>query len=261
MAASDLTPRQAKAQAAAKQKAALQAEKARKKASTDPTDMGRFRQIYQAYKVTHEYDPSLPFLLAGAVLVPLLTGLVVGIVLARPLFIAYLGLLGLLVGLMLAMLLLVRRAKRASYKRYAGQAGSAEVALNMLPKQWSSTAAIAATRQMDAVHRALGPGGLVLVGEGEASRVRALLTAEAKKHQRVNDRMTVTTLMMGQGQGQVPLEKLADHIRKLPKTLQPHEITEIKARLTALDAVRPRMPIPKGPMPTARGSRSALRGR
>ena len=38
------------------------------------------------------------------------------------------------------MIVLVHRAKKATYKRYAGQAGSAEVALQMLPKQWVSNA-------------------------------------------------------------------------------------------------------------------------
>ena len=37
-------------------KAAKQAEKARKKASTDPADMGRIKQIVRAYQLTHEHD-------------------------------------------------------------------------------------------------------------------------------------------------------------------------------------------------------------
>ena len=56
---------------------------------------------------------------------------------------------------------------------------------------------------------------------------------------------------MGDKEGQVPLDKLADHIRKLPKMLQPNQITDVKQRLRALDAVRPQMPVPKGPMPTS----------
>lgn len=260
--ASQLTPREAKRQAVAKQKAARAAEKARKKASNDPRDMGRVKQVIQAYKLTHEYDKPLPWLLLGAFVLPIVVGVVVGLFIDHAI---YLGIIGIMVGLMLAMLLLANRAKRAAYRRYAGQAGSAEVALNMLPKQWTSTPAITATKQLDTVHRAVGPGGIVLIGEGEPSRVRKLLAAEASKHQKVNDRATVTTLMMGNGKGQVPLEKLTSRIRKLPKTMQAHEITEVKARLTALDAVRPRMPMPKGPMPTSarqmRGSRQALRGR
>ena len=52
----DAAAKDAKAQL----KAAKQAEKARKKASTDPADMGRIRQIVRAYQLTHEYDEPLP---------------------------------------------------------------------------------------------------------------------------------------------------------------------------------------------------------
>ena len=115
------------------------------------------------------------------------------------------------------------------------------------------------------MHRTLGPGGLVLIGEGEPGRVRQLLASEVRKHERVAYGVTVTTVVMGNKQGQVPLDKLADHIRKLPKTLQPNQVTDIKQRLRALDAVRPTIPVPKGPMPTnprqVKGARQAMRGR
>jgi hypothetical protein len=243
-------------------KSAKQSERARKKGSADPADMGRFRQIARAYQVTHEYDKQLPFLMIGAFVVPIVAFWAFHFVWDHPI---YLSLLGVMVGVLLAMLILVQRAKRATFKRYAGQAGSAEVALQMLPKQWVSTPVIAVTRQRDAVHRTLGPGGLVLIGEGEPGRLKALLAGEVKKHQRVAYGVTVTTVIMGEKEGQVPLNKLADHIRKLPKTLQPNQITDVRQRLRALDAVRPPISVPRGPMPTsprqAKGSRQAMRGR
>jgi len=241
---------------------AKKVERARRKASTDPADMGRVRQIRRAYELTHEFDRPLPYLMLGALLGPVLVALLVGLLWDH---LVYLLVLGLLTGVLLTMLVLVRRAKAATFKRYAGQAGSAEVALQMLPKQWISTPVIAANRSRDVVHRTLGPGGLVLIGEGEPGRVRQLLAGEVRKHERVAYGVTVHTVVMGEGQGQVPLGKLADHIRKLPKTLQPQQVTDVQARLRALDAVRPPVGIPKGPMPTsarqAKGSRQAMRGR
>ncbi len=253
---------QAGKDAKAQLKAAKRAEKERKKHSTDPADMGRFRQIGRAYKLTHEYDKQLPLWIFGPWVGAIAIMLGIGFAIGHPI---YMGLMGVMVGLLLAMLFLVRRTKRATYKRYAGQAGSAEVALSMLPKQWVSKPVIAVTRQRDAVHRTLGPGGLVLIGEGEPGRLRALLAGEVRKHERVAYGVTVTTIIMGDRDGQVPLDKLADHIRKLPKTLAPNQITDIKQRLRALDAVRPQVPMPKGPMPTnprqVKGSRQAMRGR
>ncbi len=243
-------------------KATKQAERARKKASTDPADMGRLKQIFRAYQLTHEFDKRLPYLLIAAFVVPIIIFWALHFAWDHPI---YLTIVGIMFGLLLAMIVLVQRAKRATFKRYAGQAGSAEVALQMLPKQWVSSPVIAVTRQQDAVHRTLGPGGLVLIGEGEPGRLKALLGGEVKKHQRVAYGIPVTTIIMGEKEGQIPLSKLAEHIKKLPKTLQPNQITDVKQRLRALDAVRPAMPVPRGPLPTsarqAKGSRQAMRGR
>jgi F0F1-type ATP synthase assembly protein I len=258
VAATALTPKQTKQQA----RVAKKAERARRKASTDPADMGRMRQIQRAYQLTHEYDKKLPYLLLAALLVPLLLGVVIGVLTDH---LIYLPLLGLMLGVLAAMIVLVRRTKAATYRRYAGQAGSAEVALQMLPKQWLSNPVIAANRNRDVVHRTVGPGGLVLIGEGEPGRVRQLLAGEVRKHERVAYGVTVHTIVMGDQPGQVPLSRLADHIRKLPKSLQPNQVTDVRARLRALDAVRPAVPMPKGPMPTSargvKGSRQAMRGR
>ena len=238
-------------------KAAKQAEKARKKASTDPADMGRIKQIRRAYQLTHEYDKALPFLLLGAFLLPVALGVVVGLTVGHMINAV---LIGVGIGVLLPMMVLVRRAKEATYKRYAGQAGSAEVALQMLPKQWVSSPVIAANRSRDAVHRTLGPGGLVLIGEGEPGRVRQLLASEVKKHERVAYGVPVTTMVMGDKPGQVPLDKLADHIRKLPKVLRPNQITDVRQRLRALDAVRPPSPCPRVRCRPARGrSRAPVR--
>lgn len=257
-----VTPKPTRAGARAAAKESKAAAKRRRKNATDPAQMGRVRQITQAYKVTREFDPRLPFVLLAAFLLPIALGVVAGLVWDH---LIYLTVMGVMVGLLLAMALLVRRAKGATYKRYAGQTGSAEVALSMLPKQWVSTPVIAATRQRDVVHRTLGPGGLVLVGEGEAGRVRQLLSSEARKHERVAYGVAVTTLVMGDAPNQVPLAKLADRIRKLPKTLESNQVTDLKQRLRALDAVRPVVATPKGPMPTSarhvRGARQATRGR
>ena len=63
-------PRPRPSQAAAKQ---------RRKNSTDPADMGRFRQIAQAYKVTHEFDRSCRSSCWAAFLLPVVVGVVVGL--------------------------------------------------------------------------------------------------------------------------------------------------------------------------------------
>ncbi len=244
---------------AAQQKAAVKAAKQAKKNSTNPADWGWFRQIKETYRVTAEVDPQLnPLMLAG-LLGPAVLLSLVGIW-VQPWWTWLL--LGILTGVTVDLYLLIDRAKKATYKRYAGQPGSAEVALAMLDKKkWVYTPAITATRQLDVVHRAIGPAGIVLIGEGSAGRLKQLLAAEVKKHEQVAYGVKVSTVVMGSEEGQVPLEKLADHLKKMPKTLEAVQITEIRQRLKALDAIRPKVPLPKGPLPSPKGANRAMRGR
>ena len=241
---------------------AKRAEKLRKKNSSDPADMGRLQQIRRAYQLTHEYDKWLPLYIWGSWALTIAVFVVIGILVDQ---VVFLTIMGVLTGMLVAMIILVQRTKKATYKRHLGQAGSAEVALSFLPKQWVSSPVIAATKQRDVVHRTVGPGGLVLIGEGETGRLRPLLASEVRKHERISYGVKVTTIMMGDKPGQVPLDKLSDHIKKLPKVLAANQVTDVRARLRALDAVRPPIPLPKGPMPTSqrgvKGAKQAMRGR
>lgn len=244
---------------AEKQKAEKQALKEAKKNSANPADWGRIRQVREAYRVTHEYDKQLPLFVFGAAAAAFALVMLLGIWF-RPWWMWIL--VGLLAGFTAALGVLTWRVKGATYKRYAGQAGSAEVAMGMLGKEYVKSPVITVTRQMDVVHRVVGPSGIVLIGEGDAGRVRQLLATEAKKHEAVKFGVPVTTLVCGDKDKQIPLDKLAGHIKKLPKAMQASEVTDVSARLRALDAMRPRVPLPKGPLPTsAKGSRQAMRGR
>ena len=244
---------------AAKQKAEVKAAKLAKKNSTNPRDWPWHKQIWQTYKVTAEVDKQLNLLLAASFLGVTVIGLVIGILLPPWWMWLILGIMG---GLTAALWVMLDRAKKATFTRYAGQPGAAEVALGMLDtKKWFYSPVITDTKQLDIVHRAVGPGGIVLVGEGSPGRVKTLLAAEAKKHEQVAYGVPVTSIVMGDGEGQVPLTKLADTIRKLPRKLEPSQVTDVKARLRALDAVRPKVPLPRGPLPSMKGANKAMRGR
>ncbi|QIK72902.1 DUF4191 family protein [Propioniciclava coleopterorum] len=245
---------------AAKQKAEQKAEKLRKKNSDDPRDWGRVRQIVEAYKRTAEIDPSVTWWMLGVGLGVAAVIIVLGL-LTQMAWWAYVP-LALMAGLLGAMLILTRRVKFATIKRYEGQPGSAEVALQLLNnKKYSYDMGINANRQMDMVHRVVGPMGIVLIGEGSAGRVREMLNGEQRKHEQVSFGTPVTTLVLGNAGGQMKLGDLQKHIEKLPKALQPFQVAEVKQRIRALDAVRPKAPLPKGPMPTPKGLNRAMRGR
>jgi hypothetical protein len=244
---------------AAKQKAEVKAAKLAKKTSTNPRDWPWYKQLWQTYKVTAEADPQLNWYLIGTFVAVLIVATVVGIF-APPVWLwAILGVTG---GLTADLYVLTNRAKKATFVRFAGQPGSAEVALTMLnSKVWTYSPAIAATRQLDVVHRVVGPAGIVLIGEGAPVRARQLLATESKKHEQIAYGAKVITVMMGDADNQVPLAKLADHIKKLPKSLSKTQIADVTSRLRALDAARPKAPIPRGPMPSMKGLNRAMRGR
>jgi hypothetical protein len=243
---------------AAQQKAAVRAEKLRKKQSTDPADWGKLRQMGQVFQLTRKDDKLfLPFVLAGLI-VPLLAGALVGWWLSS----WYWPVLGLMIGLIGFLGVFTWRARRANFQRFAGQPGASELAFRELPKKgWSTSLVITANRYQDVLHRVVGPPGIVLVGEGQAGRVRQMLETEAKKHQAIRHGIPVTTIVVGTAANQVSLGKLAAYIKKLPKVIKAAELGELKSRLQALDAARPRMPIPRGPLPNLKGARQSLRGR
>lgn len=245
----------------ARQKAEAKAEKLRKKNSTNPDDWGRVRQIVETYKMTAQYDPQLHVWSIAGLLIPFIALLIVGFVLGSPLM---WGITGLLLGFLAAMLLFSWRARNGVYKRFEGQPGSGAVALSMLPnKKWITSAqpvAFSGTQDKpQLVHRALGPGGLILIGEGEPGKLKPLLEKERRKHEQVAYGVDVSVVTMGNGAGQIPLDQLAKYIKKLPKQLTPAKIQEVNRRLKALDA-RPNLPIPKGYI-NPKGARSAMRGR
>ena len=219
---------------------------------------GRIRQIIQAYRITKKQDKHLGLVLLAWFLG---VGLLVGAIgwFLHPVFGVVMGFM---TGFTALMLVFGRRAERAAYAQVEGQTGAAAGALQMLRRGWTVKPAIALTKNQDVVHRVVGRPGLILVGEGQASRVRQLLVAEKKKHARVAGEVPVYDIIVGSGDGTVPLPKLVSHIRKLPKNIKPAEMTELVQRLRALDAMRPQTPLPKGPMPTsAKGSRRAMQGR
>lgn len=225
---------------------------------------GRVRQIFQAYRITKQNDPNLGlrlllwFLLVGGVAATaellLFSTSTLGIVLAC--------VFGLMAGLLAVMVVLGRRAETAAYKQIEGQPGAAAGALQMMKRGWDVKPAVAFTRSQDLVHRAIGRPGIVLIGEGHGARVRQLLATERTKHQRIaGEDVPIHEVVVGDGEGQVPLPKLVKHLRKMKKQITPALQTSVMQKVKALDAMRPQAPMPRGPMPTSvKGARRMMRG-
>ena len=79
---------------------------------------------------------------------------------------------------------------------------------------------VAFNKQQDMVHRVVGPPGIVLVGEGNPHRVKTLLANEERRHARVASEVPIHQVVVGDGEGQVPLTKLVRHVTKLGKSVK-----------------------------------------
>jgi len=230
----------------------------------DPDKMSRPAQFVETYRMAKRSDPALPMWVVGAFVLGAVVGFLVFWFLpgegALGVVISVVG--ALLLGTLLAMVVFGRRAQRAAYAQMEGQPGAAAAALRMLRRGWKIDPVVGFTKQQDVVHRVVGPPGIVLVGEGNANRVRGLLATERRKHERVVSEVPVHEVVCGNGEGQVPLPKLVRHVQKLGREVKPGEMTDILNRLKALDATRSNIPLPKGPVPSSmKGLRQNMRGR
>jgi hypothetical protein len=205
---------------------------------------GRLSQIKQAYTLTRKVDPMVGWVTLATFFLTFAVMLAIGFVIGHP---VYLGILGVMLGFLAATVVFGRRAEKAAFSQVQGQPGAAAAALNMLRKGWTVTPGVAVTKNQDLVHRVVGRPGVVLVGEGAPTRVGNQLAQVKKKVARYVPDVPIYDLQAGDGEGQVPLRKLNNHVMKLPRNLKTDQIIEVNRRLKALGAMS--LPIPKGPMP------------
>jgi len=215
-----------------------------KKKSAEPKiKKVRFQTFRDAYSVTKSVKPWIGAGIFGVFAVIWAVGISIGIAIGHPIYLAFVALP---VAALAAMFFFTRIASSAAYVSIEGQIGAGASVLMAIRKGWTTTPAVAVTRNQDMVHRSVGRAGIVLTGEGTQA-VRAMLQDERKKAERFAPGVPVTEIYVGDGAGQISLRKLQKHLAKLPKKLSAHQMREVRARFKAIGGMS--MPIPKGPMP------------
>jgi len=216
---------------------------ANRQSAADPASLGRIKQLRIAAGMVRKSNPwALPLVLltaVGAIAIFVIVGLVTGLIFLLAPF-------GVLVGLMGAMILFGRFAQSAQYSAIEGQPGAAAAILQSMRGGWTVTPAVAANRNMDVVHRAVGKPGVVLVGEGSPGRLPSLLAAEKKRISRVAYDVPIYDMQVGNEEGQVPIRRLQRKLMRLPRNLKGQAVAELNFRLKALPG---NLQAPKGPMP------------
>ncbi|MFE7315760.1 DUF4191 domain-containing protein [Streptomyces sp. NPDC057555] len=212
---------------------------------------GRLKQIALTYKMTRRVDSKVGLVVAGTGIVVFGVLLAIGFLIGHP---VYAGILGFVLAFLAMAIIFGRRAERAAFGQMEGQPGAAAAVLENVGRGWTVTPAVAMNRNQDVVHRAVGKAGIVLVGEGNPNRLRGLLGAEKKRMARTVADAPVHDVIVGEGEGQIPLKKLRTHLLKLPRVLPGPQVTAVNDRLRALGDLMSNMPVPKGPIP-GRGMR------
>ena len=229
--------------------------KAAAKAARKQASKERRQQLWQTFQMVRKEDKLLLPLMIGALVVITVVLVGIGFLFDMQWFLLPVGIL---VGALVAFIIFGRRVQKNVYAKAEGQAGAAWWVLDNLQGKWRATQAIAATTQLDAVHRVIGLPGVVLVAEGSPQRVKSLLAQEKKKTARLVGDTPIYDIVIGNDEGQVPLKELQRHLTKLPRNIDAKRMDLIEGRLTAL-ATRGGPALPKGPLPAGAKMRGVQR--
>lgn len=218
--------------------------------------IGRIKQLGMIFSFTAKRDKLFIPLVAGAVLIALVFTVLMAV---------FWSLLFIPVGIMLMLLgvliVLNLRANRAMMVEAEGQPGAAASIVENMRGDFRVTPAVASTTQMDFVHLVICRGGVVLLGEGNPGRVKALIGGERKRLSKVIGSADLRDFTIGNDEGEVPIRKLRSTLMRLPRTLSAKDVNALDKRLKALSA-RPQLPkgaIPKSMRPP-KGAFRAMRG-
>ncbi|MET0901535.1 MAG: DUF4191 domain-containing protein [Mycobacterium sp.] len=238
--------------------AQTKAAKAEAKAARKAASKQRRSQLWQAFQMQRKEDKRLlPYMIGAFVLI--VAASVVGGVLIGGFTMYMLIPLGIVLGALVAFIIFGRRAQKSVYLKAEGQTGAAAWALDNLRGRWRVTPGVAATGHFDAVHRVIGRPGVIFVGEGVASRVKPLLAQEKKRTARLIGDTPIYDIIVGNGEGEVPLAKLERHLNKLPANINVKQMDSLESKLVALGTKIGPAAMPKGPMPNAAKLRGVQR--
>jgi hypothetical protein len=212
---------------------------------------GFFSQIRTLYTFTQEAFGWLPWMIAGIVLLGILAGVGVGFAIPPVAVWSVIlwGITGLLLGVLGALMATTRLSSVAMYRKIDGMPGAAgHVLSTSLGRNWQSSDSPVGVnpKTREAVYRAVGRGGVVIVGEGARGRLTRLVNEERSKAQRVASGVPVTVLYVGHEADDVKIADLSKTIKKLPKAIDKSTEAAVIKRLESVSQSLASLPIPKG---------------
>lgn len=237
---------------------ANKAARAEAKATRKAAAKERRVQLWQAFNIQRKEDNRLLPYMIGAFVVIVAASVAVGLWAGGFTMITLIP-LGVVLGVLAASVIFGRRAQRSVFGKAEGQTGAAAWALDNMRGKWRVTPGVAATGHFDAVHRVIGRPGLILVAEGSAARLKPLLAQEKKRTARLVGDVPIYDIIVGNGDGEVPLAKLERHLIRLPNNITAKQMDSLESRLAALGSRAGTAAMPKGPVPGAAKMRGVQR--
>jgi len=205
--------------------------------------------MWQVLQMTRRYDSLVVWYLALAVVAPIGLSIVLAILLTSgdPVFFVVWIIAGVLGAVLLALIVLGRRAERAAYGQIAGQPGAVGAVLkSSLRRSWTASEMpiTVSPKTQDAVYRAVGKGGVVLIGEGPKSRTQRMLDDEKKSVARIVPNVPISYIYVGPDADSTPLHKIPAKLAGFKSALRKPEVHAVNNRLNSLG--KNGLPIPKG---------------
>ncbi len=216
---------------------------------------GFFSQLRTLYTFTQKAYRWLPWLLIAIFILCVALGIGIGFLLPPVALwsIILWGVTGLMLGILASLMTMTRLSTSAMYKQIDGMPGAAgHVLSTSLGRNWQSSDMPVGVnpKTQEAVYRAVGRGGIVIIGEGARGRLTRLINDERSKAQRVATGVPVHVFYVGHGADEVPIAKLASTIKALPKKIDRATMAAVIKRLSSVSQSLASLPIPKGIDPT-----------
>ena len=203
--------------------------------------------MWQVFQMTRRYDSNIVWLMILGFLVPVAISIALAFLLSgNVVTIVLWALAGVLGGILAMLIILGRRAEKAAYSQIEGQPGAVGAVLrSSLKRGWVGSEMPVAVngKTQDAVYRAVGRGGVVLISEGPRTRTQRMLEEERRKVAKIGANVIITVIAVGPDADAVPLHKLARRLTRIKPTLTKAEVLAVNNRLNSMGT---KLPIPKG---------------
>ncbi|MCO8183056.1 DUF4191 family protein [Tropheryma whipplei] len=210
---------------------------------------GRIAQIMQVLRIACSGRPKVVVYLIAAGITPLVAGISAAVILAYTSILVFILLILISVGaaLLSFMITLGKQAEKVAYSQVEGRPGATGAVIKTFRGCWQTSEIPVAVnpKTADAIYRAVGKCGVVLIIEGMRQRAQKMLAEEQRRVKRVLPNIQIHVLNVNHlDPKSVPLNRLGKRMRSLKKTLHRSEVWKAGKLLDAIP--KNYMPVPKG---------------